>query len=302
MSVAVLGVGGVGGLVAGALARVAGDVTVVAREETARRVARAGIAVRSPLLGEFVARPAATAALGRPTEVLIVAVKAPGLDAALDRVAVAPEVVVPLLNGIEHLDRLRARFGADRVAAGVIRVMSYRRGPAEVEQVSPDARIDLAAADPDLRRRLARLAEGLRQAGLDVRLGADEAEVMWSKLARLCPLALTTTAYDAPVGEIRADPIRRAELEAAVDEVALIARAEGAVSVDSAVARAELESAPEALSSSMRHDVACGVEPELDAIAGAVLRAGRRHGLVAPTVRHLALRVASRAGVQGPPA
>ncbi len=302
MSVAVLGVGGVGGLVAGALAAVAGDVTVIAREETATHVAHEGIAVRSPLLGEFVARPAATAALGQPVETLIVAVKAPALEAALERVTVAPEVVVPLLNGVEHLELLRVRFGDDRVAAGVIRVMSYRRGPGEIEHVSPDARIDLAATDDDLRRRLAPLAEGLRHAGLEVRLGADEADVMWSKLARLCPLALTTTAYDAPVGEIRADPINRAELEAAVDEVALIARAEGAASVDSAVARAELESAPEELSSSMRHDVARGEPPELDAIAGAVLRAGRRHGLVAPTVRGLALRVASRAGIQGPPA
>jgi len=180
--------------------------------------------------------------------------------------------------------------------------MSARTAPGEIEHTSPDARIDLAAADPAVRERLEPLAHGLRRAGLEVSVGSDEAHVMWSKLARLCPLALTTAAYDAPVGKIRSDPIRRAELDAAVDEVALIARAEGAESVDSLTARAELEAAPAELSSSMRRDVASGVEPELDAIAGAVLRAGRRHGLTAPTVRGLAVRVASRAGIQGPPA
>lgn len=301
MNVAVLGAGGVGGLVAAALAHSSADVTVVAREPTAERIGRDGLQLRSPLLGDLVARPAATPELTEPARTLVVAVKAPLLEPALERVRADPDVVVPLLNGIEHLDLLRDRFGNGRVAAGVIRVMSARTAPGEIEHVSPDARVDLAAADPGLRERLERLAGDLRRAGLDVSVGSDEAGVMWSKLARLCPLALATTAYDAPVGEIRSDPIRRADLDAAVDEVAMIARAEGAV-IDAGDARRELESVPPELSSSMRRDVAAGAEPELDAIAGAVLRAGRRNGLTAPTVRGLAVRVASRAGVQGPPA
>ncbi|MFN8174627.1 MAG: 2-dehydropantoate 2-reductase [Solirubrobacteraceae bacterium] len=301
MSVAVLGAGGVGGLVAAALARGSADVTVVAREPTAEHIADHGLRLRSPLLGDLVARPAATAELTEPARTLVVAVKAPLLEPALERVRADPEVVVPLLNGIEHIDLLRARFGTGRVAAGVIRVMSLRTAPGEIEHVSPDARVDLAAADPVLRERLEPFARDLRRAGVEVRVGSDEAGVMWSKLARLCPLALATTAYDAPVGEIRSDPVRRAELDEAVDEVAQIARAEGAA-IDAGEARRELESAPPQLSSSMRRDVAAGAEPELDAIAGAVLRAGRRNGLSAPTVRGLAVRVASRAGIQEPPA
>lgn len=296
-----LGAGGVGGLVTAALCGAGDEVTMVAREHTAEHIRREGLVVRSPLLGERVVRPAVTPVLEHAPEVLVVAVKAPALEPALDRIRAGPEVVVPLLNGVEHLDRLRDRYGTSSVAAATIRVMSERTGPGEIVHSSPDARIDLAAADPGLRARLAPLAEGLARGGLQARVCADEAQVMWSKLARLCPLALATTAYDGPIGEIRSDPVRRAELDAAVDEVAQIARAEGA-SVDALEARRELESAPAELSSSMRRDVADGAEPELDAIAGAVLRAGRRNGLTAPTVRALAVRVASRAGVQGPPA
>jgi len=279
--IAVLGPGGVGGLVAAALARAGAPVTVVAREQTAAAIARDGIRVRSVALGDFVARPPAVSRLDEPAEALLVASKATSLDAALERIAAEPALVVPLLNGLDHMHPLRERFG-DRVVAGVIRVESDRPEPGAVVQTSRFLRVDLAGERPDV----AALGAALRKAGIQVQLGGSEAEVLWGKLVRLNALACTTTAYDLPLGPIRSTPELRSELEAAVAEGAAVARAEGAP-IEARSVMAELEEAHPELGSSMRRDVAAGREPELDAIAGAVLRAATRHGLACPTIAGL---------------
>jgi 2-dehydropantoate 2-reductase len=294
-SIAVLGAGGVGGLVAAALARAGEPVTVVAREATAEAIGRDGIRVRSVRLGDFAARPAAVvASLDEPVDVLLVAPKATGLAAALERVRTEPGLVVPLLNGLEHMAVLRERFG-DRVAAGVIRVESDRPEPGVVQQTSPFLRVDMASDGGALRPALESLAARLEAAGVPAVVGTSEADVLWSKLVRLNALALVTSAYDLPLGPIRSTPELSAELKACVIEGATVARAEGA-EIEGADVLGELAEAHPELGSSMQRDIAAGREPELDAIAGAVLRAGARHGIDCPTVARLAARVADRAG------
>jgi 2-dehydropantoate 2-reductase len=133
----------------------------------------------------------------------------------------------------------------------------------------------------------------LAAAGIDVRIQNREAEVMWSKLARLCALALTTSASDRPIGYVRSDPRWRSALEGAVNETIAVANADGA-GLDARDTLGELDAAHAELGSSMQRDIAAGRPTELDAIAGAVLRAGQRHGLRCPTVQWLAARVALR--------
>jgi 2-dehydropantoate 2-reductase len=297
-SIAVLGPGGVGGLVAAALARAGEPVTVVAREATAEAIARDGIRVRSVRLGEFTARPAAAATLEDPGGSLLVAPKATGLAAALERVRAEPGLVVPLLNGLEHMELLRKRFG-DRVAAGVIRVESDRPEPGVVVHTSQFLRVDMASDGEALRPALEALAARLEAAGVPAVVGGSEAKVLWSKLVRLNALALATSAFDLPLGPIRSTPELRAELEGCVVEGAAVAAVEGA-SVDARAVLAELGEAHGELRSSMQRDIAAGREPELDAIAGAVLRAGARHDIECPTVARLAAQVAERAGVDPP--
>ncbi|HEY8582247.1 MAG TPA: 2-dehydropantoate 2-reductase, partial [Capillimicrobium sp.] len=141
--VAVLGPGGVGGFVAAALVRAGVHATVVAREETAALIAEQGLRVSSVRLGEFVAQPAATARLDDDVDVLVVATKANTLAPALERVAGEPGLVVPLLNGLDHLGPLRERFGPRAVAA-TIRIESDRPSPGVILQSSPAFRIELA--------------------------------------------------------------------------------------------------------------------------------------------------------------
>jgi 2-dehydropantoate 2-reductase len=231
--------------------------------------------------------------LPEPPEVLIVATKAVGLSAALERIASLPGLVVPLLNGLDHMHVLRERFGAARVAAGTIRIEADRRAPGLIVHTSPFLRIDLAADDRNLAPALEPLANRLRGAGIPVEIGPSEAQIMWSKLVRLNALACTTSAIDRPIGFIRADPEWRATLVACLEEAAAVARAEGARSV-AADALAELDHAHAELGSSMQRDIAAGREPELDAIPGAVLRAGGRHGLECPTIERLMALIGER--------
>lgn len=301
-SIAILGPGGVGGLIAAALARAGADVVVVARESTAEAIAREGIAVQSVVLGDFTARPAAVARLAQPVDVLVVATKAAALPDALARVdaAVEPGLVVPLLNGFDHMALLRERFGA-HVAAGTIRVQADRPAPARVVQGSRFLFVELASAAAALRPRLEALGALLASAGVENRVRDDEARILWGKLVRLNALACMTAAYDAPFGEIRSDPERRAQLEACVHEGVAVARAEGA-EIDPATVFGEFELIHDGFGTSMQRDVAAGREPELDAIAGAALRAGARHGIACPTIAALAERIAERAGIAAPAA
>jgi 2-dehydropantoate 2-reductase len=301
-STAILGPGGVGGLLAAALARSGADVTVIARESTAAAIARDGIAVQSSVLGDFTARPRALAQLAEPVDALIVATKAAALEDALARVAPSaePGVVVPLLNGFDHMALLRERFGA-RVAAGTIRVQADRPAPGRVVQSGRFLFVELASDDAALRPALALLGGALRDAGIETRVSEDksEARILWGKLVRLNTLACMTTAYDTTFGAIRSDPARWSQLEACVREGAAVARAEGA-EIDPAVVFGEFEVLHDGFGTSMQRDVAAGREPELDAIAGAVLRAGARHGIACPTIASLAERIAARAGLAAP--
>jgi 2-dehydropantoate 2-reductase len=290
MTVAVLGPGAVGGFIAGALARAGTRVTVVAREDTAARIARDGLRVDSVRLGSFTVQPDAVAALEAPADVLVVAVKQPALGGALERIrldAPAP-LVVPLLNGVEHVARLRERFG-DAVAAGSVRIGAERPEPGHVVHSSPLFRVELAP-DRSATRAFANL---LREAEVPTGVRTSEAEVLWSKLARLCPLALTTAAAGEPIGVVRSHPRWRQLLAGAVDEVVTTGRAEGAV-LDAGTVLEELFELAPGHTSSLARDVEAGTETELDAIGGAVLRAGARHNVGCPSVRRLVRSVEGR--------
>lgn len=300
MRVAVLGPGGVGGLLAASLARAGTEVTVIAREQSAAAIAAHGLHVSSETLGEFVARPPALERLQEPVDALLVATKASGLAPALERISVEPGLVVPLLNGLDHLQLLRERFREAPVAAGSIRVEADRPAPGVVVHTSPFLLVQMACAEPAAREPMQELARLLSGAGVRAEVLDSEAQVMWSKLVRLNALALTTSAYDKPLGEIRRTPQLRADLEGAIREACAVGSAEGAPDVDPARALAELERAHETLGSSMQRDIAAGREPELDAIPGSVLRAAARHGLECPTIERLVALIADRAGIPAP--
>lgn len=299
MKIAVLGPGGVGGLLAGALERSGEDVTVVARESTAAAIAEDGLRIGSVTLGEFIERPRTTTRLEEDVDVLIVATKAAGLRDALQRIACEPPLVLPLLNGLDHIALLRERFAPESVVAGTIRVEADNPEPGLVVHTSPFLLVEMASRYESVRDGMAELARVLSGAGVKARgewpiSENSEAQVMWSKLVRLNALACTTSAYDKLLGEIRSTPELRADLVGAIEESCAAGQAEGADNVNPQKAIDELERAHETLGSSMQRDIAAGRDPELDAIPGSVLRAAARHGLDCPTIERLVAMIRAR--------
>ncbi len=300
MRIAVLGPGGVGGLIAGALANAGEDVLVIARESTCATITSEGLHVDSVRFGALHVRPPAVEALREPVQALIVATKASGLSDALARVQEDPGVVLPLLNGLDHIAVLRERFAPEIVLAGSIRVEADRPQPAVITHTSPFLLVNMASRYEAAHPAMERLARTLREAGVPAEVLESEAQVMWSKLVRLNALACTTSAHDKLLGEIRSTPQLRAELVGAITEACAVGAAEGASDVSPERAIAELERAHATLGSSMQRDIAAGRAPELDAIPGSVLRAAARHGIACPTIEHLVVMIAQRAGVPAP--
>ncbi|MFM9367333.1 ketopantoate reductase family protein [Streptomyces sp. Da 82-17] len=289
-TVAVLGPGGVGGLCAGLLARAGHRVICLAREETVGVLAERGLTVRSGTFGDFTARVAADTELREPVDALIVAPKETGLRAALERVpraALGEGLVVPLLNGFEHVDVLRERYPAGQVVPGTIRVESTRVAPGVIEHGGLNARIELASSTAPPARVQA-FAEVLRGAGQQVDVVPDETVMLWGKLSFLLPMALLSTRYGVPVGEVRT--AHRDRMLAVIGEFAEVAEAQGAP-LDVPALLKFIDAVPEATRSSMQRDAEAGRPVEVDAIGGALLRAADRHGVAAPETAALVAEV-----------
>jgi len=263
---AILGAGGVGGLVGAALVRAGHDVVLLMRPETLERYG-GRLSVESAVLGDFAVDVPAAPELDRDVDVLWVTPKATQLDASL---ALAPServgdaVVIPLLNGVDHVALLRERY--PNVVAAAIRVESERVAPDRIRQASPFLIVDLAGAEA--------VGAELEAAGITVRRRDDERTLLWDKLAVLAPIALATTGLDSSYGGVRADE-RYLRCQ---DEAIAVARADGAT-IDERAIRTMLTKVPDEMRSSMQKDVDAGRPPELDAIAGPILRGGERHGI-----------------------
>src|SRR5215211_8984269 len=258
---AVLGAGGVGGLVGGALAKAGHPVTLLVR--TGRRDHYPGqLSVESETLGAFEAPVQVADLLDGQFDVVWITVKATALEAALT--AVPPEklgdsVLVPLLNGVDHVELLRDRYGAERVLPGTIRVEAEQLGPGRVRHLSAFADVQVAPGSAT-RARAEVLADELRGAGLTCEVHEDEVTMLWSKLCFLAPFALATTASGGPLGVVRSDPGWWARLEGSVKEACAVGVAEGAKVAPEPIL-ATLEGAPEGFRSSMQKDVAAGRPP-----------------------------------------
>lgn len=292
---AILGVGGVGGLIGASLAHLGDPVTLVLKPESLRTYPEK-LHLQSAF-GTFDAPVSRTSEVP-PVDVLWIAVKATQLSESL-RAVTRPESIksiVPVLNGIDHLTFLRSRYGDGRVIAATIAVESERVAPAEIVHRSPFARLNVSSKGQDL---LGATLDRLQKFGFECRFVDDEPALMWGKLVFLAPFALATTAADKTLGEILSDPVWRAQGENCVREACAVAQAEGA-KVEAGKVLSGVAAMPGNMRSSMQKDVAQGKAPELDAIAGPILRGGARHGIPVPTTKKLAEAVSHRARTAPP--
>jgi 2-dehydropantoate 2-reductase len=293
-SAAVLGPGAVGGSLAVRLTNAGVRVVCVAHPEAVGLVALAGLVVESPE-GTLTARLEVVEQLSRPVDLLLVTVKAPALEDAIERVdpdAVTEGVVLPLLNGLEHMDVLRARFG-DRVAAGSIsHFQAYRAGRVQIVEATGSPVVTIASERLPSSE-VEQAADTLRQARIDVRVGQNEKRVLWHKLARIAPLAAATAVTGRTVGELRDDSAWRPRLELAVAEACAVAEADG-VSLRPSAQWTIIDDMADETKPSAARDVAAGRRSELDAILGAVLRVAERLDVPCPTLTEFAVTVGLR--------
>jgi 2-dehydropantoate 2-reductase len=285
--VAILGPGAVGGVLTVGFVQAGVDLICLARPDTANLLTSEGLSLRQ---GEIVhvVHPQVATAVDEPVELLLVTVKAPALEDALDRVHAAPRVVVPLLNGIEHMETLRRRLPESDVVAGSIgRIEAWLERPGVVVQPTPSAVMTVADGAP---------ADLLRQSGVEVRVKGSASGVLWEKLARQAPTAAATSIAQRPIGELRTDPEWRRRMRSAIDEGCAVAAGDG-VSLSAKAEWEIIEAMPPLLTSSTARDIAAGVPSELDAITGAVVRAGKRVGVETPVLADMydeACRLLSR--------
>ena len=290
---AVLGAGGVGGLVGGALAKAGHPVTLLVRPGRRDHYPER-LAVESETLGTFEAPVRVADRLDGQFDVVWITVKATALEEALN--AVPPEelgdgVVMPLLNGVDHVKRLRDRYGPERVLPGTIRVEAEQVGPGQVRHLSAFADVQVAPS-PVTRERAEVLCEELAGAGLTCEVVDDEVTMLWSKLCFLAPFALATTASGGSLGVVRSDAQWGALLGASVTEACAVGAAEGAKVAPEPILAA-LGGLPDGFRSSMQKDVAAGRPPEVEAIAGPILRGGSEHGIDVSATRALVDRIAA---------
>lgn len=285
----ILGPGAIGALVAALLEQAGHRVTVVGRPATVACVAEHGIVVDSNRLGTVTARPASSTEMPSGARV-VVAVKAEGLEAAARQLAAArPAEVLSLLNGIEHLEILRAAVPGARVVGGAIAAETLRTSvgdgrPLTVRHKGQLLRITAPADAADLG-----VVRALQDTAADIIVSGSEAEVLWLKLRFLAPFALLTSRAGTGIGPaLVRDP---ALTDALFAEIAAVASAEG-VPTDAAEPRAILDAFPPGARSSLQADVEAGNPGELDAIGGAVLRRGQRHGLASPVLAQVIEEIA----------
>ena len=293
-SAAVLGPGAVGGSLAVRLTSAGVRVVCVAHAEAVGLIALAGLVVESSE-GTSSARMEVVEQLARPVDLLLVTVKAPALEDAIERIdpaAVNGAVVVPLLNGLEHMDVLRARFG-DRVAAGSIsHFQAYRAGRVQIVEATGSPVVTIASERLSSSE-VEQAADMLRRARIDVRVGQNEKRVLWHKLARIAPLAAATAVTGRTVGELRDDPVWRPKLELAIAEACAVADADG-VSLRPSSQWTIIDDMADETKPSAARDVAAGRRSELDAILGAVLRVAERLDVLCPTLTELAVTAGLR--------
>ncbi|WP_017555519.1 ketopantoate reductase family protein [Nocardiopsis baichengensis] len=283
----VLAPGGVGGLLAGLLHRDGHDVTVVATEPTARRIDERGLRVDSSAFGDFTVRVPAAPRLESAADVLVIGCKATALDDALERIPaehVRGALIVPLLNGFEHMSVLRERFPESTVVGSAIRVESTRVAPGHIVQSSPFAAFAMAT-EPAPGPRAEALLGALQATGLSMSAGGTEDDVLWRKMHFLLPTALVCTHAESPMGGARTGE-RRSDLLAVAGEVEKVAARRG-VSLDTDHIVRTADAIPAETKPSMLRDREAGRPMEVDALGGALLRAAEAAGVEVPVTARI---------------
>lgn len=314
MKVLILGAGAIGGYFGGRLQQSGADVAFLVRPARRERLQRDGLVIKSPK-GD-IAQPVKTVlsgAEGGPYDVVLLTCKAYDLDSAIESVApaVGPNTtVVPLLNGMRHIDTLAARFGAEKVVGGVARIGVALSPEGVILHTSPFAALSFGERDgKPPRQALVELATAIKQANIDGGPHANIVQDLWDKWIMLCSLAAMCCLMRGTEGDILEADEGQAIMLETVEECRKVAAAAGCDPGEQGmqIVRSFLTQKGSRFAASMLHDLEKGSMVEADHAVGDMIARAKKAGIATPNLRmayaHLQAYQARRArGGIGKPA
>jgi 2-dehydropantoate 2-reductase len=282
MRVLVVGAGAIGGYFGGRLLQAGRDVTFLVRPRRADELADRGLIIKSPRGNVSIRNPATILSenIGHPFDLVLLSCKAYDLAGAIDSfaAAVGPEtIVLPLLNGMRHLDVLDERFGRSRILGGQCIIAATLDSQRAVVHLNDTHKLTFGERDGVISGRIHHVASMLDNAGFDASLSDHIVQEMWEKWVLLATLAGATCFMRAPIGDIVASPGGSEMIRALLEECRAIAEVEGHAprAAFLETARAALTATGSPLTASMLRDVETNAPVEADHIVGDLLRRRR---------------------------
>jgi 2-dehydropantoate 2-reductase len=291
MKILVVGAGAVGGYFGGRLAQAKRDVTFLVRAKRVEEMKAKGLQIVSP--HENLTLHPNTTTAGQITgayEVILLAVKSYTLPGAMNdfAAAVGPEtMILPMLNGMRHIDLLVARFGAHAVLGGVCLVATEIDQDGRIRQLADFQSLTYGELDGQSTSRLQELDETLRGAGFGAAISSHILHDMWEKWVQIAAVGTISCLMRGNIGDIVSIPGGAELSQAALRECADIAIACGHRPSDDFLKQqtALLTTPGSQLTSSMYRDLKKGAPVEVDTILGDLLEHGRKYGLTMPILQ-----------------
>ncbi len=291
MKIAIFGSGGVGGYFGSRLAQAGQDVTFIARGAHLAAIKESGLRVDS-IGGDFAVNPAQATdspqSIGN-VNLVILAVKAWQLDSAIEQMKPLVgegTIILPLLNGMEHMDTLLTAFGRKHLLGGLCRISVLVAAPGHIRHVGVPPFIAFGELDNSKSARVDSLKEMFAALdGITVDVPADINIAMWEKFVFISGTSGVGAFTGLTIGQFRADPETRAMLFNAMNETAAVARARGAALSEGFVSDTmkRIDATQPDVMASMQKDMMAGRPSELNEQTGAVIRMGRAAGVPTPT-------------------
>lgn len=288
MRILIVGAGSTGGFFGARLAQAGRDVTFLVRAGRAAALRADGLQILSPH-GDFSIQPNLLTAeqLDGPFDLILLTVKAYALDQALEDIApaVGPHtLVLPVLNGLRHLERIAERFGAHAVIGGVCKIIATLDGQGRIVQGAKINELFYGELDGSRSERLQQVDEALGDAGFTTRWSDNIVQDLWDKWLLLASLGSINSLMRGNIGEVASTEAGRAFSHALIDEIASIARAadQGPSEGYLAQIHQQLTLNDSKQTSSMYRDLQAGQPIEADQIVGDLLVRARSANVPTP--------------------
>ncbi|MCK1719715.1 2-dehydropantoate 2-reductase [Bradyrhizobium sp. 141] len=275
MRILVVGAGAIGGYFGGRLLQAGRDVTFLVRPRRASELASAGLVIKSPNGDVTLQNPPTVQAdtLKDKFDVVLLSCKAFDLDDAIKSfaAAVGPDTaIIPMLNGMKHLDTLDQKFGKERVLGGLCAIAATLNDKREVVQLQPMQSINYGERDGKLSDRIKAIDEAFKSGINGATASQNIMQDMWEKWVFLSSLAASTSLMRTSVGNILAAPGGRDFLLGMLDETSAIAAASGYTPGGPFFERVKglLTTEGSPMTASMFRDIKAGLPVEADHVIG----------------------------------